>query len=187
MKCVDNEGVVALMATKDQKNKAKKSAKKRLSAWDPRILLIQASEDRSRDYNAFMNCAFAAAKHHVVLDGCFLLARGNKSSSAFLEQACNLMGGVFLAPSGAAQVEGTLTEVLFSVFLAPLQCRPCLNLPALNKVDFRARCFESAEIVDMAFVCNQCLSIFRNKPNGIVQLAKPRFWSKQNDEKKARI
>jgi len=86
------------------------------------------------------------------------------TSSAFLEQACDLTGGVFLAPSGAAQVGGALTEVVYSVFLPPLGCRPSMNLPTLNKVDFRARCFETAEIVDMAYVCNQCLSIFSNKP-----------------------
>jgi len=156
----DDEGVIALMGNK------KKISKKQLSAWSPRILLIQASEDRSRDYNAFMNCAFAAVKQQTVVDGCFLTAGGSKSSSAFMEQACDLTGGVFLAPSGAAQVGGALTEVLISVFLSPLSCRSSLNLPALNKVDFRARCFQTGNAVDMAFVCNQCLSIFSNKPTG---------------------
>jgi transcription initiation factor TFIIH subunit 3 len=157
----DDEGVIALMG-----NKKSKKTNKQASAWSPRILLIQASEDRSRDYNAFMNCAFAAVKHQIVVDGCFLTAGGSKASSAFLEQACDLTGGVFLAPSGAAQVGGALTEVLFSVFLSPLSCRSSLNLPALNKVDFRARCFQTGNIVDQAFVCNQCLSIFSSKPTG---------------------
>lgn len=168
MERVDEEGVIALMG-KDSANKKKKIAndqpKKRISAWDPRILLIQTSDDRSRDYNAFMNCSFAAAKHHIVVDGCYLSSsQKSSSSSAFLEQAVDLTGGVYLAPSGAAQVGGALTEVLLSVFLPPIQCRPVLNLPALNKVDFRARCFENAAIVDMAYVCNQCLSIFQKKP-----------------------
>ena len=158
----DDEGVVALMGA-DGKSGKKKAAARR-AAWAPRILLIQASEDRSRDYNAFMNCAFAAAKHKVVVDGCFLTASHKSSSSAFLEQACDLTGGVFLAPSGAAQVDGALTEVLYSVFLAPLSCRHRLNLPALTKVDFRARCFETSESVDLAHVCNLCLSIFRQAP-----------------------
>jgi transcription initiation factor TFIIH subunit 3 len=172
MERVDDEGVIALMG-KDTNKKKKTAAAattttKRLSAWDPRILLIQTSDDRSRDYNAIMNCSFAAAKHHIVVDGCYLSSSSsNKASSAFLEQAVDLTGGVFLAPSGAAQVGGALTEVLLSVFLAPISCRPYLNLPALNKVDFRARCFETADIVDMAFVCNQCLSIFRNQPKNV--------------------
>lgn len=160
----EDDGVVALIGGSGGK---KKSGNRQARAWSPRIMLVQASEDRSRDYNAVMNCAFAAVKHQIVVDGCFLAAgNNNKSSSAFLEQVCDLTGGVFLAPSGAAQVDGALTEVLFSVFLPPLSCRPALNLPTLNKVDFRARCFETAQIVDMAHVCNQCLSIFSNKPKG---------------------
>jgi transcription initiation factor TFIIH subunit 3 len=138
----EDDGLIALIGN----SKTKKAAGKQPSAWSPRIMLVQASEDRSRDYNAFMNCAFAAMKQNIVVDGCFLTGDGNKTSSAFLEQACDLTGGVFLAPSGAAQVGGALTEVLFSVFLAPTACRSSLNLPALNKVDFRARCFETAEV-----------------------------------------
>lgn len=127
----EDDGVVALMGNNKQKSSANKQTPR---AWSPRIMLVQASEDRSRDYNAFMNCAFAAVKQQIIVDGCFLTAGGSKSSSAFLEQVCDLTGGVFLAPSGAAQVDGALTEVLFSVFLPPLSCRPSLNLPALNKV-----------------------------------------------------
>ena len=155
----DDEGVVALMGNKKKKSNTAQSA------WSPRIMIVQASEDRGPDYNAVMNCAFAAVKHQISVDGCFLTA-GKPASSAFLEQVCDLTGGVFLAPSGAAQVDGALSEVLLSVFLPPLQGRHHLNLPALNKVDFRARCFESGEMVDMAFCCNQCLSVFSKKPKG---------------------
>jgi len=157
-------GVLAMIGGGDSSNKKKP---KKANAWSPRILLVQASEDRSRDYNAFMNCAFAAVKHNVVVDGCFIPSGGGPSaptSSAFVEQACDLSSGVFLAPSGAAQVGGALTEVLMSVFLAPRSCRASMNLPSINKVDFRARCFETGEVVDSAFVCNQCLSIFKKNP-----------------------
>lgn len=129
----------------------------------PRILLIQASDDRSRDYNAMMNCAFAASKQNIVLDGCYLGMSSNQSSS-FLEQACDLTDGVFLSPKGATQVGGALTEVLISGFLPTMDARNFLNVPAIHKVDFRARCFETQETVDMAFVCNQCLSIYKNTP-----------------------
>ena len=161
----DDGGVLAMIGGGDGASDKKKS--KKANAWSPRILLVQASDDRSRDYNAFMNCAFAAVKHNIVVDGCFIPSGSGGSastSSAFLEQACDLTGGVFLSPSGLAQVGGALTEVLMSVFLAPRFIRSSLNLPTINKVDFRARCFESGEIVDMAFVCNQCLSIFKKKP-----------------------
>lgn len=186
----DNDGVIALMDNnKNTSNKTSSSSitnniqqqQKRISTWDPRILLIQTSDDRSCDYNAFMNCSFAAAKHNIIVDGCYLASsstsssssKGASPSSSFLEQTVDITGGIFLAPSGAAQVGGALTEILLTVFLPPIyNCRKYLNLPALNKVDFRPRCFDTGgtgsngnnNIVDMAYVCNQCLSIFRNKP-----------------------
>jgi transcription initiation factor TFIIH subunit 3 len=158
---VDDQGVVAMMDSSSSKQTSNRPA----SAWSPRILLVQASEDRSQDYNAIMNCAFAANKNHVTVDGCFLTAGSpGSASSSFLEQVCDLTGGIYSAPSGMSQIGGALTEVLLSVFLAPLPSRDSLHLPTGHKVDFRARCFESAAIVDRAFVCNQCLSIFRQKP-----------------------
>jgi transcription initiation factor TFIIH subunit 3 len=155
--------IVALQGPK-VRNKANKAV-----GWSPRVLLLQVSEDRSRDYNAFMNCAFAAVQQNIVVDACYLPAsssstKSSSSTSPFLEQVCDLTGGIFLAPSGAAQVGGALTEVLLSVFLPPLSCRPVMHLPALNKVDFRAKCFETGAAVDQAFVCNQCLSIFQHLP-----------------------
>lgn len=160
----DAGGVVAMMSnSSSSKNKKNKSLAQ--SAWSPRIMIVQASEDRGSDYNAIMNCAFAAVKHQIVVDGCFLKA-GGVDSSAFLEQVCDLTGGVFLAAPEAAQVNGALTEVFLSVFLTPLAARRHLNLPGLDKVDFRARCFETGKMVDMAVCCNQCLSIFSNKPSG---------------------
>jgi transcription initiation factor TFIIH subunit 3 len=132
----------------------------------PRMLLIQASDDRSRDYNAMMNCAFAASKQQIVVDGCYLGMKSDQSSSSFLEQACDLTGGIYLAPKGATQVGGALTEVLISGFLPPLFARNRLNVPAIHKVDFRARCFASHETIDMAYVCNQCLSIYKTTPTG---------------------
>mmetsp|Transcript_8122 Transcript_8122/g.11704 ORF Transcript_8122/g.11704 Transcript_8122/m.11704 type:complete len:398 (-) Transcript_8122:204-1397(-) len=152
----DDEGVLSLLGGK--KRRRGRSG----SVWSPRVLMIQASEDRTQDYNAFMNCAFAASKQNISLDGCYL--RRGEDTSHFLEQAVDLTEGVYLAPSGPSQVGGCLTEVLLAVFLAPRSVRPDLNLPALNKVDFRARCFETGESVDIAHVCNQCLSIFKNKP-----------------------
>ena len=160
---VDDQGVVAMMDTNNKNSSSKPASQQPASAWSPRILLIQASPDRSRDYNAFMNCAFAANKNGITVDGCFLGM--GKSTSSFLEQVCDLTGGVLSAPTGMAQVGGALTEVLLSIFLAPLPSRSSLHLPALDKVDFRARCFETAATVDQAFVCNQCLSIFQKKPS----------------------
>ena len=157
----DDEGVITAMG-----GSGKKKSSKKARAWSPRILLIQASDDRPGDYNALMNCAFAAKKLQIVVDGCFIPSPRGSKSSAFLEQTCDLTNGLFLAPSGAAQANKALTEVLLSVFLPPRSCRHKLNLPAINKVDFRARSFDTGEVVDMAFVCEKCLSIFKQKQQG---------------------
>mmetsp|Transcript_33325 Transcript_33325/g.68007 ORF Transcript_33325/g.68007 Transcript_33325/m.68007 type:complete len:220 (-) Transcript_33325:157-816(-) len=164
-------GVLAALSSSgkkaDRRAAEEREERRRLKGMPtPRILVVQASEDRTGDYNALMNCAFAAIKGDVAVDGCFIPSglKGRAKTSPYLEQICDRTGGVFLTPSGAAQVGGALTEVMMSVFLPPITVRKRLNLPALNKVDFRARCFETGESVDIAHVCNHCLSIFKNRP-----------------------
>jgi len=130
--------------------------------WSPRLFVVQASPDRAQDYNAMMNAVFCSKKLNVTWDACFL--SGSKGDSSILQQACDLTGGVYLSPTGAAQVGTALTEVLMSVFLPSLESRQLLNLPSVRAVDFRAQAFDSAELVDMAFVCNQCLSIYKKCP-----------------------
>ena len=136
----------------------------------PRILIVQASEDRIQDYNAFMNCIFAASKGNILIDACFLpsgIANQVKTSS-FLEQACDSTGGVFSKPMGAAQIQGALTEVMMTLFLPSIHTRKFLNLPKVTTVDYRARCFDKGgETVDQGFVCNQCLSIFKEQPKQV--------------------
>ena len=133
----------------------------------PRILIVQASEDRIQDYNAFMNCIFAANKGNVVIDACFLPSgiTNQAKSSSFLEQACDSTGGIFTKPMSPAQINGALTQVMISLFLPSIQTRKLLNLPKVTSVDYRARCFERlGESIDQGFVCNQCLSIFKERP-----------------------
>eukprot|EP00590_Aulacoseira_subarctica_P008909 CAMPEP_0172431726 /NCGR_PEP_ID=MMETSP1064-20121228/59779_1 /TAXON_ID=202472 /ORGANISM="Aulacoseira subarctica , Strain CCAP 1002/5" /LENGTH=355 /DNA_ID=CAMNT_0013178597 /DNA_START=48 /DNA_END=1115 /DNA_ORIENTATION=+ len=166
----DDEGVLSMIEgrTNDKSSDVSSSEHNIRAARgvpSSRILILQATEDRTKDYNALMNCTFAAIKNEILIDGCFFpVGTGKKETSTFLEQACDRTGGVFLAPTGQAQVEGALTEVLVAVFLPSNQARIQMNLPALSEVDFRARCFETGESVDIAFVCNQCLSIFKSKP-----------------------
>ena len=159
-----DEAVFAMMDGKDLKTAAEERERQRrqTGVLSPRILMIQSSDDQTKDYNAFMNCTFAAIKSGITIDGCFIPSGlpNQGKTSVFLEQACDRTGGVFLAPAGAAQVGGALLEVMLSIFLAPIGGRKHLTLPAPNKVDFRARCFLTGESVDIANVCNQ-VSIFR--------------------------
>lgn len=171
----DDEGVLALIgggggSGSNTDASSKQSHTRGSNALSPRALIIQASPDRTSDYNALMNCAFASIKSEIVIDGCFIPSgmKDDETSSPYLQQLVDQTGGVYLSvPSGAAQIGGALSEVLLSVFLPPPQIRNGMNLPKLHNVDFRARCFESGESVDVAQICNQCLSIFKERPKEV--------------------
>jgi len=140
-----------------------------LGLLSPRILIVQSSPDRTADYNAFMNCVFAASNLSVTVDGCFV-PLSNNDTSPFLEQACDRTGGVYTRPVNRSQVSGGLAEIFLTVFLPPIGVRADLNLLKVNKVDFRARCFETGKKVEMGVVCSLCLSIFEKEPVGGVCL-----------------
>lgn len=159
----DDEGIILAMRGSNDSINGRKSSRSK-AAWSPRILLMQNSADRPDSFNAMMNCSFGAVKQNVVVDGCFLPNGNGPTGSAFLEQACDLTGGLYMTPLGASQCCNALTEILLSVFLPPRACRDRLKLPGIDQVDFRARAFDTGNIVDTAYVCNQCLSIFENEP-----------------------
>eukprot|EP00979_Chaetoceros_neogracilis_P009560 scaffold2184_cov266-Chaetoceros_neogracile.AAC.19 len=173
----EDDGILSMISNKLNKEgegATKHATEQRLAQrrargmLSPRMLIVQASEDCTLDYNAFMNCVFAANKSDVIIDGCFIssITKDCPKTSTFLEQASDRTGGVFSKPVGRAQIDGGLTGVLMTVFLPPLGIRKDLNLPKANKVDFRARCFETGESLDMGMVCNLCLSIFKEEPKG---------------------
>jgi transcription initiation factor TFIIH subunit 3 len=164
----DDDGVITALSGGGGGESKKKSQKAR--AWSPRIVLIQASDDRPADYNAFMNCAFAAVKQNIVVDCCYLPinkdAKDEEGNSAYLLQTSDMTGGLYSALKGASQADNCLTEALLTVFLPPRSTRKRLTGPASATVDFRARSFDTGQAVDIAHVCNQCLSIFSQKPTG---------------------
>jgi transcription initiation factor TFIIH subunit 3 len=162
-------GGTAISSAKDaaELRRAQRRARGMLS---PRIMILQASEDNTPDYNAFMNCVFCANKNDVVIDGCFIPsgsgAKDEPDTSTFLEQACDRTGGVYSTPKGRAQICGGLSSVLMTLFLPTLAIRKGLNMTKVNKVDFRARCFETGDSLEIGMVCNLCLSIFKEEPKG---------------------
>jgi transcription initiation factor TFIIH subunit 3 len=167
-----DQGVLELIAGQQylQSGDDERTALNDPHVLSPRILIVQASEDRVQDYNAFMNCIFAANKGNILIDACFLPSgiSNQAKSSSFLEQACDCTAGVFSKPQGPAQIGGALTEVMMSLFLPSIQTRKVLNLPKVTTVDHRARCFErGGDTIDQGFVCNQCLSIFKERPTQV--------------------
>lgn len=170
--------------TKEQIEQQKRRARQGIL---PRIFIVQVTPDRTKDYNAFMNAAFAALKANIPVDGCFLKKpdvkqsqRTQQSSAAanansnpvptdtsiFLEQTCDRTNGIFMNPNPNAQCSGGLLEIFTTAFLPALSTRLGLSLPKSKQVNFRARCFKTGESVDKAHVCNLCLSIFKDRPAG---------------------
>jgi transcription initiation factor TFIIH subunit 3 len=160
----DDEGIILAMGGTNGNNGGNRHQPLSKAGWSPRILFLQVSDDRPDSFNAMMNCTFAAVKQNVVVDGCFL--QNLTKNSPFLQQACDMTGGLYMTPTGASQCGHFLTEILLCVFLSPRSCRNRLKLPGIDEVDFRARAFDTGNIVDQAYVCNQCLSIFEHKAAG---------------------
>jgi len=122
------------------------------------LLIVCASPDHPRQYNSVMNCIFAAQAAGVAVDAVAL----HGESSPFLQQAAHLTGGVYMQP-GAAAV-GALAQLLIAHALPGREVRKKLVPPAPHDVDFRAACFVTHEMLDRAYVCSVCLSIFHH-PN----------------------
>ncbi len=59
-----------------------------------RVLIVQQGADAPAQYNAMMNCIFAAHSRGVLIDGCVLASE----SSTFLQQAAHHTNGVYLQP-----------------------------------------------------------------------------------------
>ncbi len=136
---------------------------------------MQAESDQPEQYNAVMNCIFSAQKAGIVVDSCYL-----GETSLFMQQAAFLTDGLYLnvQETGLLQVVyltygsnpclSTLTphstsyllQHLLMTFLASQNVRSLLRLPKQETTDFRAACFCHHEIIDIAWICPVCLSVF---------------------------
>ncbi|CAO3607720.1 unnamed protein product [Cunninghamella blakesleeana] len=118
----------------------------------PRILILSVSPDSAQQYIPLMNCIFSAQKMGIPVDVCKIFGQ----ESAFLQQAANITGGVYIKVDNS---QALLQYLMFS-FLPERYARNFLKLPSQDQVDFRAACFCHKNIVDIGYVCTVCLSIF---------------------------
>ncbi|CAO3590773.1 unnamed protein product [Absidia cylindrospora] len=118
----------------------------------PRILILSVSPDAPQQYIPLMNCIFSAQKMGIPVDVC----RVYEEETAFLQQAANITGGVYINVDNSQ----ALLQYLMFAFLPERYARNFLNLPSQDLVDFRAACFCHKNIIDVGFVCSVCLSIF---------------------------
>ncbi|CAF0769381.1 unnamed protein product [Adineta ricciae] len=116
-----------------------------------RILIIQTTNDTSKQYMNFMNAVFTSEKLNVPIDGCIL-----NNESSLLQQACDLTSGIYLRvpdPNG-------LLQYLLWLYLTDKELRKMLALPTKMAVDYRPACFCHHKLIDTGYVCSVCLSIY---------------------------
>ncbi|VDO06395.1 unnamed protein product [Rodentolepis nana] len=143
-----------------------------------RILVVRAAEDDSSQYLSLMNAVFTAQKMGVLIDACIIpptrmsysiedhlrqssTTLQESGHSSLFQQAAELTGGIYLRiprPAG-------LLQYLLCVFLPHAGLRSQMILPDSNGgssagVDFRSACFCHRKMVDLAYVCSVCLSVF---------------------------
>jgi len=119
------------------------------------VLVLLATPDDPAQYNSVMNCIFAAQRAAIMID-CFAI----RTSSTFMQQAAHMTGGVYVEPT--AQQELGLAQLLITLALPDRACRALLRQPKAHDVDFRAACFLTNQLLDRAYVCSVCLSIFHH-------------------------
>ncbi|RDD38097.1 General transcription factor IIH subunit 3 [Trichoplax sp. H2] len=141
--------LVQEMATADIHNHVDQDLRNKGQAKS-RILVIKCTPDTSFQYLPIMNCIFTAQKYNVPIDACVI-----EKDSGFLQQACDITGGIYLklqSPSG-------LLQYLLTAFLPNQSMRETLILPPKAKVDYRAACFCHRELIEIGYICSVCLSI----------------------------
>jgi transcription initiation factor TFIIH subunit 3 len=117
--------------------------------FQPRILVVKTCPDSPAQYNAIMNCIFAAQKDSVPIDSCVLW-----NDSSFLQQASDMTSGVYLRipdPRG-------LLQYLLWTCLPDAPTRQLLCMPKTKEVDYRAACVCHSRLVETGYVCSTCLS-----------------------------
>ncbi|GMH97770.1 hypothetical protein TrST_g12649 [Triparma strigata] len=141
-------------------------AKSQNNVIESRILVIQTGEDWMPHYNNLMNCAFAAKSAGVCVDALQLFCSSDKNEerSSMLSQLTHITGGLFMRPpTPAGQVHGALTQILLTVYLVNKSSRNVLSPVVVETVEFKGRCYETGNKIDIGFVCNLCLSVFERK------------------------
>jgi len=118
---------------------------------NPRLLVMTGTGDSAAQYMNYMNIFFTAQKMAIPIDTCMIM-----QDSGLLQQGSDITGGTYLK----VEQLGGLLQYLVWIFLPGPKLRKILGAPPRVRVDYRAACFCHRQLVDVAFVCSVCLSIF---------------------------
>lgn len=133
-----------------------------------RILVLSVSQDGPTQFEAAMNCLFAANRLHAVIDTIVLKKHYKKQDghnvilpkSRYLSQAASLTGGFIKI----VQRPELLVQYLLS--LPDLTIRDYIQLPAMDPVDFIAPEVRNGNLISKGFICPTCLSIVETWDRG---------------------
>lgn len=115
-----------------------------------RVLVVSAGGDDNMEYIPTMNTIFAAQSLKIPIDVCKV---GHELT--FLQQAADVTKGVYhRVPNDKG-----LIQYLSTLFSLDPSIRDYVSLPTNNKIDFRASCFLTGQVVDVGYVCSVCLCV----------------------------
>ncbi|KAI1302334.1 General transcription factor IIH subunit 3 [Halotydeus destructor] len=127
-----------------------------------RMAIISASTDSSifyaSQYMNFMNAFFTAQKMGVAIDVCVAaIGQANgQGGPSILQQGSEITEGLYIAiPNVTA-----FLEYLLWILLPDKDIRDKMVLPQQKSLGFKAACFCHRSLVDVAYVCSVCLSVF---------------------------
>lgn len=122
-----------------------------------RILVVLANRDDNIRYIPVMNLIFAAQRMKVPID----VVQLGMVDQPYLQQASDATQGVYLRlqdPQG-------LIQVLATAYFVEPSLRLLIVLPTNTNVNYRALCFITGKLVDLAYVCSVCLCIMLKIPD----------------------
>ncbi|KRZ50974.1 General transcription factor IIH subunit 3 [Trichinella nativa] len=132
-------------------NRQKKS--KDESKISGRILLVKLSDDTTDEYVNLMNVFFTAQKQNLIID-CISLGQ----NLALMQQACDITGGLYMMVDNV----GALLPHLMVHYLPNADLRNMFQIPKTKVIDYRPICSCHHNLVECAWVCSACLSVFCN-------------------------
>ena len=118
----------------------------------PRMLILNITQDIPSTYSPVMNCIFSAQKLGAQVDAIIFSAK----ASPYLQQACFLTGGIYLHPDDQREH----LQLMMTHCLPSNAMRKVLRAPMQKSIDFRASCFCHGKPLHFAYMCTVCLSLF---------------------------
>jgi transcription initiation factor TFIIH subunit 3 len=119
-----------------------------------RVLIVTVSPDLPMQYIPIMNSVFCAQAREVVFDVCVV---AESKDCLFLQQASYLTRGVYHRADFRCHA---ILQYLLQMFLVPLSARKHLNMPTLDRVEYKSACFCHQRVIDRGVTCPVCLALY---------------------------